>query len=52
MIELEVLDIDTTTLAPQDITQITMEVNGVVMALPIPPNYGLITWNGSFLTVS
>ncbi len=35
----------------------TLETNGLVMSEditinPIPNNYGLITWNGSYLTVS
>ena len=44
------------TVTPTQSTQ-TLNTNGFVMdnnvkVNPIPSNYGLITWNGSFLTVS
>lgn len=45
-----------TVFTPSSSTQV-VEVNGYVMRdnitiNPIPSNYGLITWNGSVLTVS
>ena len=44
------------TVTPTTYTQ-TLSTSGLVMEQdvtinPIPSNYGLITWNGSFLTVS
>lgn len=55
--------VDTTTpyLGPYEWTPTrgtqTIEINGLkaldnITINPIPPNYGLITWNGSTLTVS
>ena len=46
----------TTTVTPSAVTQ-TLPVAGLLMeadvvVAPIPQNYGLITWNGSTLTVS
>ena len=33
-------------------TENVMQMTDDVTIKPIPQNYGLITWNGSFLTVS
>ena len=42
----------TPNLSTQTLLTENMRLTGNVVVNPIPPNYGLITWNGSFLKVS